>query len=152
MDNYFDREIKSMEREITDLKTASQKSAATAPMVTKTVNVSTNLEYEDISYPWGSARSTVRYEVQTDYDEIIVPTLDWYFGDITQSGQTDQPTREIQLNTRIATNGKIIVELYFIGTENGANSDAQRVKNGETVTVSVNLTVRCTNDFNLRRL
>lgn len=152
MDNYFDQEIKSMEREITDLKTASQKSAATAPMVTKTVNVSTNLEYEDISYPWGSARSTVRYEVQTDYDEIIVPTLDWYFGDITQSGQTDQPTREIQLNTRIATNGKIIVELYFIGTENGANSDAQRVKNGETVTVSVNLTVRCTNDFNLRRL
>lgn len=152
MDNYFDSEIKNIKREITDLKTASQKSAATAPMVTKTVNVSTNLEYKDISYPWGSARSTVRYEVQTDYDEIIIPTLDWYFGDISKSGMTGQPTREIQLNIRVATNGKIIVELYFIGTEDGANSDAQKVKNGETVTVSVNLTVKCTNDFNLRRL
>lgn len=152
MDNYFNQEIKSIKREITAIKTASQKSAVTAPMVTKTTNVNTNLEYKDISYPWGSARSTVKYEVETDNAEIIIPTLDWYFGDISRAGMTDQSTREIQLNTRVASSGNIIVELYFIGTENGVDSDAQKVKNGETVTVSVNLTVRCTNDFNLRRL
>ena len=55
------------------------------------------------------------------------------------------------MSTFILPTGNFGVSLYFIGTENGPDSDAARVKNGETITVSVNLTVTCTDNFTLRR-
>ena len=151
MDNYFNRELNYLKKELTRLKTAGQKSASSAKLVKQTVNVSTNLVWEDISYPYGSARATAVYEVIPNSDSIIVPTLDWYFGDINQSYDVYQTTREIQMSTFVLPTGNYGVYLYFIGTENGPDSDAARAKNGETITVSVNLTVTCTDNFTLRR-
>lgn len=151
MDNYFNHELNYLKKELTRLKTAAQKSASSAKLVKQTVNVSTNLVWEDISYPYGSARATAVYEVIPNSDSIIVPTLDWYFGDITKSYEITQSTREIQMSTFILPTGNFGVYLYFIGTEDGPNSDAARAKNGETITVSVNLTVTCTDNFTLRR-
>lgn len=151
MDNYFNRELNYLKKELTRLKTAGQKSASSAKLVKQTVNVSTNLVWEDISYPYGSARATAVYEVIPNSDSIIVPTLDWYFGDINQSYNVYYTTRKIQMDTFILPTGNYGVYLYFIGTENGPDSDAARAKNGETITVSVNLTVTCTDNFTLRR-
>lgn len=151
MDNYFDHELKYLKRELTRLKTASQKSSANAKLVSQTVSVSTNLVWEDISYPYGSARSDVVYEIIPDSDSIINCTLSWYYGDINQSYLTSQATREIQMHQIILPSGNPGVELYFVGTENGPNSDAARAKNGETVTVTVNLTITCTDTFTVRR-
>ena len=151
MENYFNHELNYLKKELTRLKTAAQKSASSAKLVKQTVNVSTNLVWEDISYPYGSARSDVLYEITPNSDSIIVCTLDWYFGDITKSYDIYQSTREIQVKQLVLPNGKPGIELYFIGTEDGPNSDAARAKNGETITVSVNLTVTCTDNFTLRR-
>ena len=151
MDSYFNHELDYLKKELTRLKTAAQKSSRSATLVKQTVNISTNLVWEDISDPYGSARSDVLYEITPNSDSIIVCTLDWYFGDINGSYTTNQTTREIQLHQIVLPNGKPGVELYFIGTEDGPNSDAARAKNGETITVSVNLTVTCTDNFSIRR-
>lgn len=151
MDNYFNHELNYLKKELTRLKTAAQKSASSAKLVKQTVNVSTNLVWENISYPYGSARSDVLYEITPNSDAIIIYTLDWYFGDITKSYDIYQSTREIRVKQLVLPNGKPGVELYFIGTEDGPNSDAARAKNGETITVSVNLTVTCTDNFSIRR-
>ena len=151
MDNYFNRELNYLKKELTRLKTAGQKSASSAKLVKQTVSISTNLVWEDLSDPYGSARSWVIYEITPNSDSIIVATLNWYYDDINSSYLTTQSTREIQLKQVILPNGKPGVQLYFIGTENGPDSDAARAKNGETITVSVNLTVTCTDNFTLRR-
>lgn len=151
MENYFNHELNYLKKELTRLKTATQKSASSAKLVKQTVNVSTNLVWEDISYPYGSARSDVLYEIVPNTDSIIICTLDWYYGDITKSYDIYQTTREIRVKQLVLPNGKPGIELYFIGTEDGPNSDAARAKNGETITVSVNLTVTCTDNFTLRR-
>lgn len=151
MDNYFNHELNYLKKELTRLKTAAQKSASSAKLVKQTVNVSTNLVWEDISYPYGSARSDVIYEIIPNSDSLVICTLDWYFGDITKSYDIYQTTREIRLSQFVLPNGNPGVELYFMGTENGPNSDAARAKNGETITVSVNLTVTCTDNFSIRR-
>lgn len=153
MDDYFNREFDFLERELTQLKTSSQRSASAVSTVIKTVNVSVNLQYEDISYPTGSARALVYYEVDTDEDVIIMPTLSWYYGDITQAANVFFTTRRIDMDSGWLTpSNKYGIALYFIGTEQGDNSDAARTKRGETVTVSVDLTVLCTQDFTLTRL
>lgn len=151
MENYFNHELDYLKKELTRLKTAAQKSSGSATLVKQTVNISTNLVWEDISDPYGSARSDVLYEIIPNSDAIIVCTLDWYFGDINGSYTTNQTTREIQVKQLVLPNGKPGIELYFIGTEDGPNSDAARAKNGETITVSVNLTVTCTDNFSIRR-
>ena len=151
MDNYFNHELNYLKKELTRLKTAAQKSASSAKLVKQTVNVSTNLVWENISYPYGSARSDVIYEIIPNSGSIVVCTLDWYFGDINGSYTTEQTTREIQVHQFALSNGHPAIELYFIGTEDGPNSDAARAKNGETITVSVNLTVTCTDNFSIRR-
>lgn len=151
MENYFNHELNYLKKELTRLKTAAQKSASSAKLVKQTVNVSTDLVWKDISDPYGSARSDVLYEITPNSDAIIIYTLDWYFGDITKSYDVYQSTREIQVKQLVLPNGKPGIELYFIGTEDGPNSDAARAKNGETITVSVNLTVTCTDNFSIRR-
>lgn len=151
MENYFDHELNYLKKELTRLKTANQKSASSAKLVKQTVNVSTNLVWEDISDPYGSARSDVVYEIIPNSDSIVICTLDWYFGDINQSYNVYYTTRQIKAKQLVLPNGNQGIELYFIGTENGPNSDAARAKNGETITVSVNLTVTCTDNFTLRR-
>lgn len=151
MDSYFNHELNYLKKELTRLKTAAQKSASSAKLVKQTVNVSTNLVWENISYPYGSARSDVIYEIIPNSGSIVVCTLDWYFGDINGSYTTKQTTREIQVHQFALSNGNPAIELYFIGTEDGPNSDAARARNGETITVSVNLTVTCTDNFSIRR-
>lgn len=151
MENYFNHELNYLKKELTRLKTAAQKSASSAKLVKQTVNVSTNLVWVDLSDPYGSARSDVVYEIIPNSGSIIVCTLDWYYGDINGSYTTDQTTREIQVQQFVLPNGNPGVELYFIGTEDGPNSDAARAKDGETITVSVNLTVTCTDNFSIRR-
>lgn len=150
MEEYFTREMITIERELTRLKTSGQKSGASAKLVSKTIAVSANLQYEDISWPTGSARATVIYEIDTGYNSLITATLDWYYGDVTQAANVEFTTRKIVLKPVVLSNGNRGISLYFIGTEKGDDSDAARTKRGETVTVNVNLTVNATNNFTIQ--
>lgn len=151
MQDYFEHEITQAKKELTRLKTSAQKSSANARIIEQTVNISVNLEWEDISYPYGSARAEVFYETIPDGPAIVNSTLDWYYADINESYNTAYSTRQIRLRPCILPNGNRGVRIYFIGTENDPNSDAVRVKNGETITMSVNLTVKSTNLITVRR-
>ncbi len=150
MNNYFEKEISSINRELTSLKTSGQKSSAFTKTISRTVNVTAQLQYEDISYPTGSARAEVAYEVVTTKDALIIPSLSWYYEDVFM--QELGPARVIDMFTGILSNGNYVVYLYFIGSEEGDNSDAARTKRGETVMVSVDLSIVCTQDFTLRKI
>lgn len=148
MDNYFDSEFNNLEKELLRLKTSGQKSASSIKTISKTIHISVNLQYEDISWPTGSARATKHYRIITNNDAIIIPTLSWYYGDVTEGANVYFTTRKIRVDMGLLQN-YYAVRLYFIGTEQGDNSDAARTKRGETVTVSVDMTVLSTQDFTI---
>lgn len=150
MNDYFEREILTLERELTNLKTSAQRSGGLVKTVSKTVTVSAKLEWKDISWPNGSARAEVYYEVVTDNDATIIPTLSWYNEDVFEPMFGTK--REINMTTGIFPNGNFCVYLYFVGSEEGDNSDAARTKRGETVIVNVDLTITATQDFVLRKV
>lgn len=149
MNNYFENELANLEREVTNLKTSAQKSSTLTKTISKTISITVQLQWEDISYPNGSARAEVAYEIETEKDAIIIPTLSWYYEDIFE--QEFGPTRVIEMTKGILNTGNYGVYLYFMGSEEGDNSDAARTKRGETVLVSVDLTVVCTQDFTITR-
>lgn len=148
MQDYFENEVKRVERELLWLKTSGQKSASAIATTSRTLHLNVNLQYEEISWPTGSARASKWFQVVPENDAIIIPTLSWYHGDINQAADIEIMTREIRLDIGIV-NGKYTIGLYFIGTEKGDNSDAARTKRGETVTVSVDLTVVSTSNFTI---
>lgn len=150
MQEYFEREISSMERELRYLKTCAQRSAGSMVVASQTLNLSVPLQYIHNPPLNDQARASKWFEIITSKDELIVPTLSWYFQDLSQASSTIFTTRVIQLWTGILPNGNYGVNLYFIGSEVGVNNDAERLKNGETIEISVDLTVRCTGDFEIR--
>lgn len=150
MENYFVSELKQIEREITWLKTAQQKSASVISTVTKSITVTANL-WLIITGDSPQAGDYLFYEIIPDNDGLIFPTLDWYAGDITQASTVlPQLTRTIELEQMILPNGNAGVKLTFKGTQ-GNDSDTEKVVNGHTVQVSANLTVTCTSNFVMRQ-
>lgn len=150
MDDYFNREFTFLEKELVRLKTSAQKSAGSVKMLSKTVTVSVDLVFEDTGV-LPRTRASAYYEVITDNDAIIIPTLDWYNGDITKAAAVGFTTRKITMATGILRSGNFGIKLYFTGSEGDANSDGERAKRGETITISVNLTVSASQDFTIRR-
>lgn len=150
MQEYFENELKNMERELRYLKTSAQRSAGAMVVASKTLNLTVPLQYIHNPPLNDQARADKWFEVITDKDELIIPTLSWYFQDLSQASSTIFTTRVIELFQTMLPNGNYGLYLYFIGSEIGTNNDAERLRNGETVEVSVDLTVRCTSDFEIR--
>lgn len=150
MNDYFEKEILNLERELKNLKTSAQRSGGIVRVVSQTVHVSVNLEWEDISWPTGSARAEATYEVITDRNALIMPTLSWYDEDVFEPAFGTK--REIRMQRGVLSNGNQSIYLYFIGSEQGEDSDAARTKRGETVAVTVDLTITSTQDFVIRKI
>lgn len=148
MENYFDREIKGIERELLYLKTSAQKSAGVVKTVSKTLPITVTL-VDDHSASYPTARAWKHYQINSDETAITIPSLDWYFQDITKASTSFYTTRQIEMCHVILPNGKDGLRLHIFGTENSPGSDGERVGNGETVRVSFNLTVRSTADFTI---
>jgi len=152
MNNYFDRELLALEKELLWLKTSSQKSSSLVETTSQTIPISVNLELgTGSSDPFAVA--VLYYEIVASQDALIIPTLDWYYADITQAWRV-LPTvyaRYIDMKQIILPNGNNGIKFTVFGTNMGANNDAHRVAAGETITISFNLTVRCTTNFTLRR-
>ncbi|MBR3139054.1 hypothetical protein IKG38_03560 [Candidatus Saccharibacteria bacterium] len=146
MDSYFDSEIKRVEQELLTIKTSAQKSASMIQTVTKTIPITVTLS-DDGSASYPTARAAIHYQINTDEYAITIPTLDWYFQDITKASTAFYTTRQIQLFHVMLPNGKDGLRIYVFGTENSPGSDGERVGQGETVKISFNLTIRSTVDF-----
>lgn len=154
MNDYFNTELLYLNKEITRLKTSAQRSAALLVTTSQTVRIDANLELGtgiDVGGPQVAVK-TFNYEIVTESNAIITSTLDWYYADISQAWR--QPpyvyARYIDMAEVVLPNGNAGIRLSIYGTNVGVNNDAERVAGGQTVTVTVNLTVRCSDNFIIR--
>lgn len=154
MDNYFSSEIMRLEREVVNYKTAGQKSATVMSTVTKTIPLEFTLVDESQSSQTRVVVGHKTLQIISAKDAIIIPTLDWYYGDI--SGAWQFPfviaSRFIDFDEVILPNGNFGVNLMAFGTNSGENNDADKVGRGETVTISCNFTVQSTADFEIEEI
>lgn len=144
MDNYFDREIKQIKREILGLKQSQQKSAATVPTAVRTASISLDLEIIDS----GDPRATAYFRIETNSRALVFATLDKYYDDITLNDHGWNPdTRKARLAVQKVS--KLVY--YVIITLIGTGQDYVTIRDGGKVTMSRNLTVRCTDNFTMVR-
>lgn len=153
MNNYFDNEIKRLEKEILWLKTTKQKSAGLIEMVTKTIPISIKLEVDPtVSVP--SAVGQKYYKIKNEEDAILIPTLDWYYEDVYNAwrGRNEVYSRYLDLEQIVYPDGYTGVRIRATGTNVGANSDGVKVAGGETIRIECNLTVRSSADFSIEEV
>lgn len=145
MNDYFESEIKKIQKEILDLKTSAQKSAIVVPSVSKTVNIKLKLEIIDS----GNPRASTSFLIETNSRALVFATLNQYFDDIYLNDHLWSP------NTRKA---KILISKiskleYFVGVDfEGNEDDWVTIRGGGTVEMSRTLTVRCTDDFRMTEI
>lgn len=146
MDNYLDREIKQMNREILALKTSAQKSAGIVPTVMQTFGVTLQLQV-DSTTPL-TCSGMAEYLITTESDAIIMVTLDKYSDDITKESYSPRTTRGYDYLLSKLNNGKtsLIISVY------GTYDDAVAIQGGGSVSLSSQVTVRSTSNFTIERI
>ena len=151
MEQYFEQQLKEVKRELTRLKTAVQKSSTVMTLAQKTITLNIPLSWRSAyGYTYGRADAEKYYKFTSSTSALFFPTLSWYAGNISQAWSVlPHTTRTITMTRTILPDGSNGIRLQFIGTDNDENSDAAKAKDGQTVTVSVDLTVTCTNDFTI---
>jgi len=140
MENYFDKQLLAIERELVGLKTSSLKSAAAVETIADSVNLSLPLQLNGA----GTVASASKlYKIVIQGNELIMPTTDWHFGDVTQYPQNS--TRRAYCQLGRTSGGDMLLQVVVRGDDN----DVTTLKNGGSVSLSVELTVRCTGTFTL---
>lgn len=152
MNEYFEREITALERELTNLKTTAQRSAGIIETISKTVDVNVPLGLEYNAGGVAFARGKAIYQVTPESDSIVVFTLDWYNGDVYKVWDPWLITRTISTNTVKLDDGRICIIISVEGTmttDDGTMSDVEKLKQGQSVVVNVKLTARSTDNFTM---
>lgn len=150
MKNALDQELKYLEDEILRLKTGAQKSAQSAELIVKTVTINAPLELHNNPPVAPYARKYKLFEIVQDEPELTRAYLSWYYGDIFIAAEPLNHPRQISMYYCILDDGKMGIKLLFSGSSaGGANSDVQRMINGEQITLSVDMTVVSTGDFSI---
>lgn len=145
MDNYFDQEVKMIQKELVRLKTSAQKSAGMVPTVSKSVNLNIPLVLDSLSM---ICSGTVVYKVNVSEDALIVPTLDWYYGDVMQNDHLPYTTRAANAVFGRYSDGSYVVMV----TVRGTMDDSIAISGGSSISVPVVLTVRCSDTFTLEAI
>lgn len=143
MQNYFEREILSIKRELTYLKTAMQKSAGVIETISQTVDLNLSLALDDSG---NTAYARASYEVNSINDMLMMITLNWYYEDISKAHDFPYITRHAYFEN--GYNPRPIIRVTVRGTQ----ADVNTLKNGGSVRVGVSLTVRATNEFTLEAI
>lgn len=153
MDNYFDNEIKQLQKEIINLKTSGTKSAEIVETISQTIPISMQLSLGQSSTPPGAVAQKY-FEIETDDNALVMITLDHYYDDINEAWQVlpKVTARYFDMTRFEFQNGNIGVRLIAYGTNTGADNDAEKISGGQVVTMSCNMTVRCTTNFSLREV
>lgn len=148
MDNYFEREIMAMERELHQLKTAQQKSAVLVPTKSKSLSFSVSLHLNSYS---SGAYGSASFKVTTSNDCLIIPTLAKYYDNISLSEYIPLKTRYMVITIGKLAQNSYLITLSARGTE-GANSDVTTLQNGGSVVLDNTITVQGTDDFTLEQI
>lgn len=144
MENYFNSQIASMSREITTLKTASQKSAGQIEVASKSINISIPLS---LNASQTTASGDIYFLIKSSKPVISFVTLDHYYDDIAKANLTPRQTRSLSVSKYVSPNG-IGIRVLGYGTQ-GPNSDVSTLINGGSVTLTATMTVKCTDDFSI---
>lgn len=150
MQNYFDRELSQMEKELLRLKTSQQKFAGSVPTIEKSIQISIPL---GLNSSQTVAEGEKLYKIISEGNVLAFPTLAKYYDDITKSTSVWALTRYFTLRLGIL-DGNFCFLIYAQGTGfgYGQNSDVQTLINGGTVTLQNTLTVAATDDFTLEEV
>lgn len=140
MESYFDQELLKIEREITRLKTARLKSAMVVETTAQSTSLTIPLQLSSSGY---TASGEKLYKIIVQSNELIMPTIDWHYGDITQYPQNS--TRRAYCQLGMTSGGDILLQVVVRGDDN----DVATLKGGGSVSLSVVLSVRCTGTFSL---
>lgn len=152
MNDYFETEIKALEKELTNLKTTAQRSAGVIETVSKTIDVNIPLHIEYNAFGVDFARGEAIYQATPASNSILLFSLDWYSGDVYKLDDLSITTRSISSNTVRLDDGRICMVIGVEGTretDDGTMSDIERLRQGQSVVVNVKLTVRSTDNFTL---
>lgn len=146
MDDYFNRELQQINREITRLKTSSQKSGGIVPTVSKTLRITEQLQFTGLPTPTSTVRAIVKYKILPSSTALIIATLDKYYDDIFNV--IDNGTRSRSVSMSEERNGDTIMSVMLTGD----NNDARTMYDGGSVSMSTEVTVRCTDNFTIERV
>lgn len=144
MQNYFDREIKQLEKELLRLKTSQQKFAGAIPTIEKSVQLNIPLRLTSMNYASGDAY----VKLKSDKTTLFYPSLSKYYDDISLTPSTWYLTRQCSILSYYI-NGEIYLHIYAVGTNHGQNNDVEVLENGGSVTVTNKLTVIGIDNFTL---
>lgn len=146
MQDYFEQEIKQLEKETLFLKTSAQRSAAAVPIISKTITVDLPLELKgDIIY---TCSGRVDYVITPNGGSPIMATLNKYFDDITKATTSPPQTRQ----ANVILGGRTDETIALTVTAQGDRNDVATLQGGGSVTLSYQLTIRAMNDFIIERL
>lgn len=146
MNNYFEQELLSIDRELAALKTAQQKFAGEVPLITKVIQVDVPLQ---LNSSQTIARGVKMVRLDSNDKCFFVATLNKYFDNIMDAAKTPRISREAYVRIGKDSSGKNLVEVIAYGTEFGDNNDVQTLVNGGSVTLSYTLTVKSTENFDM---
>ena len=151
MDNYFENEILRIERELSQLKTAAQRSSSVIDTVSQTIPVSVPLS---TNASQTICRGEIGYSLEADTNSILDITLDWYHQDVSLEWQVPRISRRIGVYKSELTDGKIGILVFAYGTNwsPDGSDDLSRLKRGESVSITANMTIQSTNNFVVRQI
>lgn len=148
MDNYFEREIMTLERELRQLKTAQQKSAGQVPTIFKSISFTVPLGLDSSQT---MARGSAAFKVTTTDNCLIIPTLAKYYDNVALAEYIPLKTRYMTITIGKLAQNTYLIELSARGTE-GANSDVSTLIGGGSVVLDNTLTVQSTDEFTLEQI
>ena len=143
MQNYFDNEIKNIERELLALKTASTVSSIPLDLVQHSIQISVTLH---LSVYQTTATGAVAYRIISDEELIIYPYLSWYFEDIYDIEKQGE-IRYLRL-ANLYQNGEHVILVNARGSEN----DISSMIGGASVTLNATMTVVATREFRIEKI
>jgi hypothetical protein len=145
MDNYFDREILQMERELLRLKTSQQKFAGSVPTIKKSLQISVPLA---LTAGGMTARGQIYCKIVPESTALVYPTLAKYYDDVLLFPYVEDRTRSFFME--MFRNGDdLYLEIIAYGTNYGQNNDVATLKNGGSVSLTNTITVVSTDNFEL---
>ena len=143
MQNYFDNEIKNIEKELLALKTASTVSSIPLELTEKSIQISIPLH---LSIYQTTATGAVAYKIVSDEEIIVYPYLSWYYEDVYEV-EVQGESRNLKLSN-LYQDGAPIILINARGSEN----DIKNMIGGSSVTLTATLTVVATRNFTMEKI
>lgn len=142
MQEYFERELKMMKKELAALKTSMRKSAGVIVTTAKSISLEVSLEL-NTAQTLCNGKKVVR--IITNGPSLIIPTLEKYQNNIYYDPSFTTQDGWASVTLAFTPSGYELANVLV----RGSDADTQTLINGGTVVKTVELTVRCSDEFSM---